>query len=81
MPVVASSLSPPAADTPGTMVPVSTPRRLCLDSIGMIKFLSLGLMGNTQASSDPLREGWWFCRERPTSFTRAGLLSIPAGEN
>ena len=61
--VVTSSPSSPAPDAPGTLVPASTPRRLRLESAGVLKFLTLGLMGNTQASSDPLREGRWFCRE------------------
>ena len=64
----------------GSLTLASTPGRLRLESEGLLKFLTLGLMGNTQASSDPLRAGRWFCRERSTSLSRVRLLSIPAKE-
>ena len=81
MTVVTSSPSSPAPDTLGALILASTPRSLRWESEGVLKFLTLGLMGNTQASSDPLREGKWFCREIPTSLSGVRLLSIPAGEN
>ena len=51
---VVDSPDPPVSSEPmGTLVPGLIPKRLDLGSELSLKFLTLGLMGGTQASSGP----------------------------
>ena len=73
------SLDPPVSSEPaGTLVPGLIPKRLDRGSESSLKFLILGLMGGTQASSGPFL-AWGAPVTDATPGTRP--LSSPAGEN
>ena len=76
--VVDSPDFPVTSGPVGTLVPGSIPRRLDRGSESSLKFLTLGLMGGTQASSGP-----FLARGASVMIATPGTrpLSNPAGEN
>ena len=75
------SFSSPGCDSSGTLVPFSTPKRLRLESAETLVFLTLGLMGCTEALAGPFIEGEQLWGRRVFSFSGTRPLSSPAGEN